>query len=429
MTFDNHHPSGHQPQEDDPDQNNSHYNDEYGYDDGYDNGGYPPPKNPMQKYIIIGISLVIVALVGWWLLGAGHGVVVAGKKHDEKMGGGATNDIITNGTANQLDNNNTPAVAKLSTGEKTIPDILAVDLTAVDYQPTLLATGISVPIKQTIIKSAVGGRIQRKIAKENKPIKNGNGILKFETAASRAQLIAAQKQLQLLKITRNSEKELATQGLSSNLNMAKAEADLASTRAQVAELRRVLRELNVKAPFSGVVTNYYVEVGDYVSPGEPLADFSALQQLYVNIYVSAEKAQNLKLGAEATVTMLGITKKAVVDYVGVISDQQTRTIKIRLKMDNSDGKLKGQIPAEVSIALPKVKAYKIPPTALSLSDDGGVGIKTLGNDNRVIFIPITILAQDANNVWASGLPEKITLLTDGQAFVSSGQSINPIYKK
>ena len=313
-------------------------------------------------------------------------------------------------------------------GEKIVPDIAVLKMVATDYQPQLLATGVTLPIQNTIIKSAISGRIEKKLVLENNKIKAGMPIMQFATEANVARLVSAQKQLRLLQIARNSEGELSKQGLSSSLNMAKADADMAQAQAQVAELTRVVNELKVKAPFDGVVTSFMVEVGDFIGPGQPLAQFAALQQLYIQLYVSSEQVKNLKIGAAAQITIGGVQKTAVVDYIGVVSDAQTRTVEVKLKMDNSDGATKGQTPVEVTINLPMMKAYRIPPTALTLADDGGVGVKLLGQDNKVMFAPITILAQDATSIWASGLPDQVVLLTDGQAFVSAGQVINPVYK-
>ncbi len=414
----------HNPQDDnfDPEQ----YED-YG-DDPY--GQQPPPANPMQKYIVAGASILLAGFVLWWLLGAGNGVVVAGSEHDEKNA--KTPDIAAN--TNTSSDTAAPSADGKKMGDKkdtqkTVPDIGVVELTAVDYKPQLLATGVSAPLQQTTIKSAIGGRLERKMLRENVPVKTGGVIAQFEIAANAAKLNAAQKQLQLLEIGKNSEMQLAAQGLSSNLNMAKADSDLANARAQVTELTRVVNELKVKAPFNGVVTEYLVEVGDLISPGQPLANFAALQQLYIDLFLSLDKTKDLKVGATAEVTVGDVTKTATVNYVGVVSDQNTSTVKIRLLMNNEDGKVKGQAPASVSITLPAIKAYDIPPTALNLGDSGKIGIKVLAADNKVAFQPITILAQDSDHVWVTGLPEKIILLTEGQAFVSVGQTINPVYKK
>ncbi|MDI9314108.1 MAG: efflux RND transporter periplasmic adaptor subunit [Hydrotalea sp.] len=414
-----------------------------GHGGGYGNG-QERPVHPWQKFLVPGLSAVLVLFVLWWLLGSGNGIIISGKGHDEKMANQPETGQMTEQTSGPMMPSNsaesgatppapgTPATTAQNIGQKTnqktVPDIVVLNLTATDYQPKLLVTGTTQPVQLTTLKSQVAGRIEKKMVVENTAVKTGAVLIKFQVADNMDKLIAAQKQLKLLQIAKNSEAQLATQGLSSNLNMAQADANLAQARATVSTLTKVVEELNVKAPFDGALSQYHVEVGDLISPGQPLADFADLKKLYVQVYVAADQVKDLVVGAPAQVTITGDQKNAVVAYVGSVSDSQTGTVLVKVKMDNSDGKMKGQVPASVAITLPTTKAYRIPPTSLSLSDEGLLGIKILGEGNKVMFAPVTVLAQDATSMWVSGLPAKITLLSDGQAFVSNGQIINPVYK-
>ena len=370
-------------------------------------------KKPLPKKWVIGISVVGVLLVAWWLLGKGNGIVVAGKGHDEKM-------AVRPEKADGAD--------KDTNKQKSIPDIVVVKLVASNYQPTLQANGVSIPLQQSTIKSAIGGRVEKRLVVENTLVKAGTPIIRFKPEANVARLDAIEKQVKLLEISRNSEQQLARQGLSSQLNMAQAESQLANARAQLAEQRRVVNELLVKAPFDGIVTTFAVEANDLVGPSQPLADFSALQELYIDSFISAERVRDVRVGMAATVNIFDHNIAGTVTYVGEVSDQQTSTTKVRVRIKNPDGKIRGQVPAAVSITLPTVKAQQIPSTALSLNDNGQVGVKLLDKDNKVIFSTITILEQGDRTMWVSGLPEQAILLSDGQAFVVAGNVINPVYK-
>ena len=66
-------------------------NNQQGDYENYDNAPAQPPQQHPQgplekykKYIVAGLSSLLVLVVLWWLLGSGNGVVVAGKGHDEK---------------------------------------------------------------------------------------------------------------------------------------------------------------------------------------------------------------------------------------------------------------------------------------------------------------------------------------------------------
>ena len=68
-------------------------------------------------------------------------------------------------------------------------------------------------------------------------------------------------------------------------------------------------------------------------------------------------------------------------------------------------------------------AHKIPPSILTLQDDGTIGVKALNEKNTVIFYPIQKVKDTIDGMWVSGLPNEINLIISGQEYVSSGQII------
>ena len=76
----------------------------------------------------------------------------------------------------------------------------------------------------------------------------------------------------------------------------------------------------------------------------------------------------------------------------------------------------------------KVKAHYLSPAVLTLSDRGVIGVKTVNAANKVEFFPVRIIADTPDGIWLTGLPETTTLITVGQEFVLTGQSVEPVYE-
>ena len=55
-------------------------------------------------------------------------------------------------------------------------------------------------------------------------------------------------------------------------------------------------------------------------------------------------------------------------------------------------------------------AHKIPPSILTLQDDGTIGVKALDENNTVIFYPIQKVKDTIDGMWVSGLPNEINLM-------------------
>ena len=46
--------------------------------------------------------------------------------------------------------------------------------------------------------------------------------------------------------------------------------------------------------------------------------------------------------------------------------------------------------------------------------------------NKVQFVPVTILSDTSDYMWVLGLPDNVRLITVGQDFVSHGQTVRPV---
>ena len=71
-------------------------------------------------------------------------------------------------------------------------------------------------------------------------------------------------------------------------------------------------------------------------------------------------------------------------------------------------------------------AHKLPQTALTLDNDGNLGAR-LNIENRVQFMPVTVLRDEERGVWVAGLPEKVEVIVVGQEFVTDGQLLEVSY--
>ena len=60
---------------------------------------------------------------------------------------------------------------------------------------------------------------------------------------------------------------------------------------------------------------------------------------------------------------------------------------------------------------------------VGLDSEGRLQIKTVNPAHQVEAYPIEIIRTDADRLWVSGLPTKVQLITLGQDFVVSGQTV------
>jgi len=111
-------------------------------------------------------------------------------------------------------------------------------------------------------------------------------------------------------------------------------------------------------------------------------------------------------------------------FISRVADPETRTYQVEAILPNQDGRIRDGMTAELSIDLPAVVAHKIPQTALTLDDDGRLGVRlAIGGEAR--FAEIRIISEAIDGVWVTGLPDTAEIIVVGQEFVRDGRAILP----
>jgi Cu(I)/Ag(I) efflux system membrane fusion protein len=135
--------------------------------------------------------------------------------------------------------------------------------------------------------------------------------------------------------------------------------------ARIEQDRRVLRALTVRAPRSGTVIEKMAVPGMYVEPPMDLYTIADLSRVWVLADLYEYETPWAHAGQTATFTPVGTEGSppeltATVAFVDPTVDRMTRTVKVRLELDNPGGRLRPgaygtvrlQIPLEPELTAP-----------------------------------------------------------------------------
>ena len=143
--------------------------------------------------------------------------------------------------------------------------------------------------------------------------------------------------------------------------------------------RRVGQTVTIAAPQSGVVDNLAVREGMFVNPGMSLMTLGELGQVWVVGEVFERQASRVRPGDRVHMTLdylPGRSWTGQVDYVYPSLNEATRTVRLRVSLDNPDRVLKPGMYAQLRIeASPGSERLLIPREAL---------IRT-GSQSRVVL--------------------------------------------
>lgn len=161
---------------------------------------------------------------------------------------------------------------------------------------------------------------------------------------SRLQQLASYKQLQEQGNASPREYERAlNEQAKAAARLQAAREDLEIRRLEFHRVKAQIAMREIKSPISGHVVLIEKERGEFVSPTDPVvmqvvqldtlkAIFAVPQQAVVNIAIGQQV--DLVVGYQST------TAKAIVDFVSPIADPQSGTVRVKLRIANTDKRLK-----------------------------------------------------------------------------------------
>jgi HlyD family secretion protein len=140
-----------------------------------------------------------------------------------------------------------------------------------------------------------------------------------------------------------------------------AKTNVASAQSRLNQIDTQLKKIIVYAPMGGVVVTRNVEPGEFVQPGTVAFAVANLNELTITVYVPEDQYGNIALGQEASVTVDSFpaeTFDAVVIHIADQAEFTPRNVQtvegrsstvyaIKLKVTNTEGKLKIGMPADV----------------------------------------------------------------------------------
>ena len=268
---------------------------------------------------------------------------------------------------------------------------------------------------------------------------------------NKANRLSQNKELiKLYEIEFASAKQLIDKGLSSKSKLSLASFNLANARsdqediminfesqkssigAQIANVKSQLKNIEldidntiINSPFSGIISDKMVEESEYITTGNPLFTIIDLNPIKIQGYLSEFDVNKVNLGTKAIIENTnGVKKEGTISFISPSAETSTRTFEITIEADNSDLSFRSGITTKITIAGSELKAHKIPPSILTLQDDGTVGVKAINQENIVVFFPTTAVKDTIDGIWVSGLPDKVNLIVTGQEYVVVGEQIS-----
>lgn len=294
------------------------------------------------------------------------------------------------------------------------------------HRRTISAQGRTEADKRVTVRAEASGRLTAVPVDKGDRVAAGERIARIDPQDKPASLKEAKARLAQRKAELAAAEKLSEKGFRAQQQLAKARAEYEQAEARVRQAEVALEQTRITAPFDGIVATRPVDQGDYVAPGDAIADVIDLDPIRIVTSISERNVDSITLGQPVTATTVGGRElKGSITYIASQADAQTRTFTVEADVANPDARIRAGVTIDVRIPVTATRAHFVSPSILTLAADGTVGVKTVDADNRVRFKPVTIEADTPDGVWVTGLPPEVTLITVGQNFVEAGQTVRP----
>jgi membrane fusion protein, heavy metal efflux system len=253
------------------------------------------------------------------------------------------------------------------------------------------------PARLAKISPPLSGRVEKLLVHLGDRVAKGQPLLILnapDLAQAQADFVKAQSGLAQSQKTYARQKDLNEHGIGAQRELEQAETDRTVAQSELGRARKRLEQLGVsvdvpagplvvRSPITGRVVDLAVTGGEFKNdPNAVLMTVADLSTVWLTASVQEKDVRRVKVGDEATAVFSAYPDEHFVGKVFSVADLldlDTRSVKVRVAMDNPDGRFKPGMFATVRFAGTSTARVVVPTTALVLRGDESFAFVEVGN--------------------------------------------------
>ena len=322
------------------------------------------------------------------------------------------------------------AAGPVAAGAMAVP-VEAAPVQVGPIQRRLTAVGSLRSNESVIIRPEIAGRIAEFKFQEGQQIEQGQPLVVLDDTIYKAELEQVQASLELSQANYDRAVDLLKRNAGTTKARDEAIAQLRADQASLELAKARLDKTVIKAPFDGVVGLRKVSVGDFVDVGDDMVNLEQIDPLKVDfrvaeVYVGAVKpGQQLQLGVDA---FAGEQFSGEVYAIDPLINESGRSILLRARLPNRDGRLRPGLFARISLVLnERDDAIQVPEQALVPQGQDQFVFKVVDGKAALTKVQVGI-RRDGMAEILEGLGPDDQVVTAGQLKIRDGAAIKPVPK-
>lgn len=244
-----------------------------------------------------------------------------------------------------------------------------------------------------------------------------------EVFSAHQDLLVTKRQIERMQTSPESSRQAANAALAAARDRLRLLGVPEDELARMAQQERPTRAVAIRSPFAGTVIERLATEGAYVSTGTPLYRIANLGSLWLQLDAYENDLSRLSVGQAVRLTVKALPGEPFqgeVTFIEPTLHPQRRTAKVRVQVNNRDGRLRPGMFGEASVATREAKGQRsplvVPHTAPLFTGRRAIVYLEVPSEDRIAYEARTVrLGPRLGEVYpvVAGLAEGDRVVTKG----------------
>ena len=293
---------------------------------------------------------------------------------------------------------------------------------------------------QATVSSKITGKVLEVFIEEGMFVEKGQILAQLDDSSVQAELNFAKTQLKEAQRVFNRTSELRKDNLASQASLDAAESQVDGLKARLDISKQIVADMQIRAPFSGVVINKAAQPGEMISPVSAGGGFTRtgigtivdMSSLEVEVDVNESYINRVQPGQPAITNLNAYPNWDISSEVIAIiptADRNKATVKVRIGLLEKDARVLPDMGAKVSFlkdqiieAPEKLEGVMIPSS--SLIKEGNLSYVFVIKNGLITKTKVTVGSLSTNfSRISNGIEVGDNVVTDPNNELQNGQEV------
>ena len=302
------------------------------------------------------------------------------------------------------------------------------------------ASGYVTARMQATVSSKITGKVLEVFIEEGMFVEKGQILAQLDDSSVQAELNFAKTQLKEAQRVFNRTSELRKDNLASQASLDAAESQVDGLKARLDISKQIVADMQIRAPFSGVVINKAAQPGEMISPVSAGGGFTRtgigtivdMSSLELEVDVNESYINRVQPGQPAITNLNAYPNWDISSEVIAIiptADRNKATVKVRIGLLEKDARVLPDMGAKVSFlkdqiieAPEKLEGVMIPSS--SLIKEGNLSYVFVIKNGLITKTKVTVGSLSSNfSRISNGIEVGDNVVTDPNNELQNGQEV------